>query len=138
MSFLSTVYQYFFASNPTGPFKFLYVFIAAVVLLVAGAIALKIFLKKHKEDKIFRKLFRDLPGKLFAIAFMEAIYVLVRFERMPYLSMRFLNYLIFAYAAYVAFHYAQLYFKVYPADKKHHEEQLKLNRYLPRKHKKKR
>jgi hypothetical protein len=137
MSVFTTIFTYLFDPLPAGPFRFIYAFVALVVLVLAAGITLKIMLKKWKEDKIFKKLFRDLPGKLFIIALLEGIYVLVRYERMAYLSMRFLNFLILAYVVYVGVYYANMYFKEYPAQKKHHEEQLKLNKYLPRKHHKK-
>ncbi|MFO0780601.1 MAG: hypothetical protein U0519_01780 [Candidatus Gracilibacteria bacterium] len=138
MQFLLTLIQYFFEPLPSGQFKYLYFFIALAVLAFIASIALRIFLKKQKDDKIFRKIFRDLPGKLQLFAIMEGLYILVRLERMPYLSIRFLNYCILAYGAYTAVRYVQLYLTIYPAEKKHHAEQLKLNKYLPRKGGKKR
>lgn len=136
MSFLLSILQYFFEPLPVGPFKFMYFFIALAALSLIASIAFRFYLKKQKEDKIFRKLFKNLPGKMQFFAILEAAYILVRYERMPYLSMRFLNYCVLAYGIYLAVHYVQLYFKVYPAEKKHREHQLKINKYLPRKHKK--
>lgn len=133
MSFLLNILKYFFEPLPVGPFKFIYVFIGLIVAAIIASIALKIYLKKQKEDKIFKKLFRSVPGKLQLYAFMEAIYVLVRYERMPYLSIRAFNYAIIAYGLYVLITSAQLYIKVYPAEKKHHEHQVNMNKYLPRK-----
>lgn len=133
MSLFLNILQYFFDPLPSGPFKYMFVLIATAVLALALSIGLRIYIKKQKDDKIFRKLFRDFPGKMQIFAFSEAIYILVRYERMPYLSIRFLNYMVLAYGLYIVFRAAQLYLKVYPADKKHHTEQLKLNKYLPRK-----
>ena len=133
MAFLLTLLQYFFDPLPSGPYKYMYFFIGLAVVGVGASIALRIYLKKQKEDKIFKKLFRDLPGKLQIFGILEAIYVFARYERMPYVSMRFLNYLVLAYGIYVLTRYVQLYLKVYPAEKKHHQEQVKLNKYLPRK-----
>lgn len=135
MSFISNIFEYFFAPIPSGPFKYIYVLAAAAVLAVAGGIALKILIKRQKEDKMFKKLFRTLPGSLILFGLLESIYVLARFERMPYLSIRFLNYLILGYGLYLVVHYVQLYVKIYPVEKKHREEQLKKNKYLPRKKK---
>lgn len=133
MSLLLNAIQYLFEPLPVGPFKYMYVLIAVAAISLAASIALRIFLKRQKEDKILRKLFRGLPGKLQIFGLIEALYVLVRFERMPYLSMRFLNYVILAYGIFVVVNTAQLYFKIYPSEKRHHEQQLKLNKYLPRK-----
>ncbi len=133
MSFFLDALQYLFDPLPVGPFKYLYVLIAVAAISLVASVALRIYLKQQKDDKILRKLFRKLPGKLQIFALTEAVYILVRYERMPYLSIRFLNYIILAYGIFVAVNAAQLYFKVYPAEKKHHEQQLKLNKYLPRK-----
>lgn len=135
MPSLLNIIQYFFDPLPVGPFKYMYFFIVLAALSLIASVALRFYLKKQKEDKIFKKLFKDLPGKIQLFAILEAAYVFVRFERMPYLSMRFLNYCVLAYGIYLAVHYAQLYFKVYPSEKKHREHQLKINKYLPRKHK---
>ena len=135
MAFLTTILEYFFSPIPSGPFKYFIVLAAVASMAVAAGIALKILIKSQKEDKMFKKLFRALPGKLILFGVLEGIYVLVRFERIPYLSIRFLNYAIFAYGLYLAFHYIQLYVKIYPVEKKHREEQMQKNKYLPRKKK---
>jgi len=133
MSIISNLILYFFSPLPEGPFRFMYFFIVLGAISLIGGIVLKVYLKKQKNDKIFKKLFRDLPGKLILIGILEGLYVLVRWQRLPYLSLRFLNYLVLAYVIYVVFHYVQLYIKVYPEDKKHREAQIKKNQYLPRK-----
>jgi len=138
MSVILNLLQYLFQPLPLGQFKFYYILVIIAVAALVASIALKLFLRKQKEDKIFKKLFRNLPGKLFTIAILEGLYVLVRFEEMPYVSIRFLNLVILIYAAYIVFHYGQIYYKIYPAEKKHHQEQIRLNRYLPRKNHKRR
>lgn len=135
MQILLDILQYFFEPLPSGQFKYLNALIIVAVVTMLISIALRIHLKKQKENKIFRKLFRDLPGKLQLFALSEGVYLLVRYERMPYLSMRVLNYMIWAYGIYTVFRAAQSYLKIYPSEKKHHDHQLKLNQYLPRKKK---
>ncbi len=138
MPLFLNILEYFFDPLPPGQFKFVVVFIVIAAIGFVVSSALMFYLKQQKNDKIFKKLFRNLPGKLLTIAVMEGVYVIARYERMPYVSMRFLNYIVLAYGLYVVIHYAQLYLKVYPADKKHREHQLKKNKYLPRKNNKKR
>jgi|GEM_PF-1386440 len=138
MSFITTVIQYFFSPLPDGPFRYMYFFIVLAAVSLIGGIALTVYLKKQKDDKIFRKLFRDLPGKLILIGVLEGLYVIMRWQRLPYLSMRILNDMLLVYVVYVVIHYAQLYLKVYPTEKKHHHEQIKKNQYLPRKNGKRR
>ena len=133
MTYLLTLLTYFFEPLPSGPFKYMNILIAVAATCIVAAIALRIYLKKQKEDKIFRKLFRELPGKLLFFALTELVYVLVRYERMPYLSIRFLNYMILAYGLYILVMSAKNYLKIYPAAKQHHDNQVKMNQYLPRK-----
>ena len=135
MSYLLSILTYFFEPLPSGPFKYMNILIAIAATCLVASIALRIYLKKQKEDKIFKKLFRVLPGQLLTFAIAEGIYILVRYERMPFLSMRFINYMILAYGLYAIVMSAQNYLKIYPAAKKHREHQVKMNQYLPRKKK---
>ena len=137
MQTITTLLQYFFEPIPAGQYKFMYLFIALAVIGLAASIALRIYLKKHKEDKILRKLFRTFPGKLQTVSICLGLYILVRYEKMPFLSMRFLNYIIIGTAIYLLINAFQLYSQVYPHEKKRHEQQIKANKYVPRKgHKK--
>ena len=138
MSFLFNILEYFFKPLPTGIFKYTYLFLALAIISLLASIALRLYLKQQKDDKIFKKLFKDLPGKIQLFAIAEALYVAARYTRMPYLSIRFLHYMILAYGIYTAIRYGQLYLKIYPTEKKRHLEQLKMNQYVPRKGGKKR
>jgi len=134
MSLLLDILKYLFNPIPLGNFKYIYFFLGLAVLALVASIVLRLYLKKNKEDKIFRKLFRGVPGKLQLLAFVEALYVLARYENMPYLSMRIVNYIILVYGLYLIIRNLQIFIKVYPAEKKRHHEQLEANKYLPRKH----
>lgn len=127
--------SYLFEPFPSGPFKYMNGLIVLAIITFIASIFLRIYFKKRREEKILRKLFRNLPGKLQLFALCEGAYILVRYERMAYLSMRFLHYLILAYGVYTVFRAAQAYVNVYPEEKKHRDHQLKLNQYLPRKKK---
>ena len=137
MSLVTTILTYFFSPIPSGKFKFMILLIVLAAAALLCSIALRFYLKQQKEDKIFRKLFRDLPGKLQLVAILEGIYIFARYEQMAFLSMRITNYIILGTGLYLIIRSAQTYFQVYPAEKKRHLEQLHLNKYLPRKgHKK--
>lgn len=130
---MNTILNYFFEITPSGRFDYMYLFIILAVITLILSIAGHIYLKQHKGDKIFRKLFSSVPGKLQMLAILLGLYVFVRYERMPFLSMRFLNYIILGTGIYLLIRYAKIYLKIYPEAKRHHENQLKLNKYLPRK-----
>lgn len=133
MSIILNILGYFFSPLPTGPFNYMWLLIAFTIIGFACSIFLRVVIKKKKDDKIFKKHFRSLPGKLQNLAICEAIYIFARSQKMPYLSMRFLNYIILGAALYIILKYLQLYFKDYPEIAKKHKEQLALNKYLPRK-----
>ena len=133
MDYLLSLLTYFFEPLPSAQFKYTNILIGLVVVCIVASFALRIYLKKQKEDKIFRKMFRNLPGQLLGFGLAEGLYLLVRYERMPYLSIRFLNYMILAYGLYVVVMNVKNYIKVYPSQKQHREKQVKLNQYLPRK-----
>ncbi len=133
MNIINTVLTYFFEPLPSGRFEYMYFFIILAIVLIVASIGLRLYLRRHKGDKIFRKLFRPLPGKLQTMGIIFGLYVVARYERMPFLSMRFLNYILLAVLLYLLIKYGKTYFKIYPAEKKHHQKQLELNKYLPRK-----
>ncbi len=133
MNIINTIFTYFFDLLPAGRFEYMYVFIILASAILIISIALRLYLRKQKSDKIFRKLFRPLPGKLQTIGIALALYTGARYERMPFLSMRFLHYVIWAVAIYLLIKYSKIYFQIYPAEKKYHQKQLELNKYLPRK-----
>lgn len=133
MKIINTILTYFFEPLPGGRFEYMYLFIILALVIVIASIALRLYLRQKKEDKIFRKLFRTFPGKLQTIGIIFAIYVAARYERMPFLSMRFLNYIVLAVLLYLLIKYGKIYFQIYPAEKRHHQKQLELNKYLPRK-----
>ena len=133
MNILFNFLQYFFEITPSTPFKYQVVTIIIAVLILGASIALRIYLKKTKEDKTFRKLFRSLPAKLQSIAICFGIYVVARYGNIPFLSMRVLNYLLIVLTFYVIIQNLRLYMKEYPEIQKRRLEQSKLNKYLPRK-----
>lgn len=133
MAIITSFLQYFFDPLPAGPFRYMNIFLIFTGCLLGCSILLRVLLKKRKEDKVFRKYFRSLPGTLQTIAILEGIYILSRYENIPYLSMRFLNYILMATTLYFFVKNLQIYLKDYPNAQKHRAHQLELNAYLPRK-----
>lgn len=133
MSLLNTILQYFFQPLPNGNFKFIWLWVGISLLLFISAIILGFILKKAKDDKVLKKLFKKLPYHLLILSICFGLYLLSRYERVPFLSMRILDYILLAITAYITIKNVQIYLKEYPEAKKRREEQVKLNKYLPRK-----
>ena len=133
MSFLFNSIQYFFQITPSTPFQYQTVTLIIAILLFGASIALRLFLKKHKEDKILKKLFRTVPSQLQSLAICFGIYIVARYSKIPFLSMRIINYILVALVCYVIIQNIRIYLKKYPELKKQRLEQMKLNKYLPHK-----
>lgn len=125
--------EYFFTPLPSVQFPYLKLLIAIAVLLLAASIALRIVIKKMKEDKVFKKTFRSLPGKLQTISVFEFLYIICRYIQLPFLSTRIINYLILGIGAFLIIKNLIIYFKKYPEMKKEYAKQQQLNKYIPRK-----
>jgi uncharacterized membrane protein SirB2 len=136
MSTFKTLLLYFFEPLPSGPFKYLIIISVIAAIFLIGSIGLRFIIRKKKEDKIFKKMFRSLPGKLLIIAIFLGIYLFSRYARIPFLSMRVLEYLILAIAAYLIIQNIRKYLLDYPKAKEKHLEKIESNKYLPRKKKK--
>lgn len=129
--------RYFFNPFP-GPMTntFLVIAIVLALLIFGASIGLRIILKNKKEDKIFRKMFRSLPRKMQTVAILLGLYILARYLNMPYITIRFLMYILLGVEVYLIYKYAKVYLQEYPEMKERHAKQIELNKYLPRKKKK--
>ena len=133
MTHILNFLQYRFQAIPFTPFKYQYLMLAIAIIGIIASIALKIYIKKNKEDKILKKLLKSAPKKFITISVLLILYVLARYEYMAYLSMRFVNFIIIGFGIYYLITYFNLYYKVYPIEKKKHDELVQNNKYLPRK-----
>ncbi|MBT3705127.1 hypothetical protein HOG17_05105 [Candidatus Peregrinibacteria bacterium] len=134
--------SYLFGTVPGDAFSYYYEMMALIVLLVLGSIVLKNIYKNkvRNKDFVFKKLYKKTPNRLlyFAIGF---IFLLVlRYEEIPYFSMRIWMYLTsIGLLTYLGFQ-TYKYFKVYPKERDNYEarktvksEDNSKNRYLPNK-----
>ncbi|MBU0667724.1 hypothetical protein KJ951_02705 [Patescibacteria group bacterium] len=138
MDILNTFVLYLFNPIPGRPFEYYYLVGIIVLLLLGLGIFIRVYNRKNKEDRIFRKLFKKYPSKLWTMAIALAIYLLARYNYIPFFSMRLLFYLIAATTLYLIYDIINSYLRKYPAAKKLHHEQMALNRYkISRKKKKK-
>jgi amino acid transporter len=129
--------SYVFNPAPGRSFGYYIVFGIIAGLCLALAIFLKIYIKKNKEDKAFRRIFKRFPTRLTYLSVILAAYLFFRYYAVPFLSMRFLLYVILASIIYLFYLLINSYLNKYPLEKKNHEELIAKNKYLPGKHKKK-
>jgi len=110
--------------------------IAFIVLLTISSIAFaQIYNKKKREDIAFKKLFKKVSGRLLLFGGLIAFFTAVRYESIPYFSMRIWLYItLLGTIAYIG-KTLHTYIKVYPT-KKHSKPKKVKNVYLPSKKKK--
>ena len=117
MNTLKQFSQYLFSSVP-GEFK-LYVPIAILIsLLFISSILFHYVYKKHrKDDPAFRRLFKKTASHLCIFAILFTIYALIRYENIPYFSMRIWLLLSLLLLAYFIYKVVKTYFTKYRVEK---------------------
>lgn len=128
---------YLFTPTPGRAFQYYNFIIILVVMMLVLGIGLRLYIKKNREDKPFRKLFKKYPSKLWTLAVLFALYLAVRYYYIPFFSMRFLMYLLLGATVYLGYQMINTYLNTYPAEKKLREKRGEENRYIIKKKKKK-
>ncbi|MEK7127079.1 MAG: hypothetical protein AAB848_03135 [Patescibacteria group bacterium] len=142
MEFIKSAAHYLFSRNPGTQFKFYIPLIILICLLFLGALAFSVIYKnKKKTDFAFKHYFKKTAGRLFWIGFLFLFLVLVRYENIPYFSMRILMYLSLLLSVYFIYKTAKTFLKDYPREKQNVQSRIGMHehkelQYLPNKKKK--
>jgi hypothetical protein len=136
MSFLS----YLFAKAPGSEFRYYIPMVILMALLIAGSIVFSTYYKKKRRtDFAFKRLFKKVAGRMVLFGLLFAFLIIVRYENIPYFSMRIWIYLSLLGFAYAVFHYTKIYLKVYPTERENAVRKMKqassksVPQYLPNK-----
>lgn len=118
MQTLNNFILYFFLPVPGRTFQY-YTFVGVLIAILAVlGIILAIYIKKNREDKAFRKLFKKFPRKLWTMAILLGLYLVVRYNYVPMLSMRLFFYILLGLTVYLFYQIINAYLKAYPELKK--------------------
>ena len=128
------LFTYLFHPNPGKAFNYYIILIILAVLLLALAVIISILVKKAKEDKAFRRLFRSFPKKFITIDLCLIFYLACRYTQIPFFSTRILLFIILAVIALMFIMIINTYINKYPPEKKKYEEQEEKNKYIPHRH----
>ena len=100
---MQNFFYYFVNPNPGSAFNYYTPAIVFIVLLAIGAAAFSIIYKKRKKnDPVFKRMFRLTAGRMFLFAFLFAILLGLRYEAIPYFSMRLWSYITLGFFLYFA------------------------------------
>ncbi|MDD3861344.1 MAG: hypothetical protein PHP74_00395 [Candidatus Gracilibacteria bacterium] len=138
MTTVKNFFYYFFQPIPMDEFSYYIPTIIFIALLICGTIAFSIiYNKKKKTDFVFKKLFKNIGKRMILIAILLTCYLLVRYENIPYFSMRIWLYITMGLFIFFAYRYAKKYLKVYPKEKinfeMNHSVKITGKSYLPNK-----
>jgi amino acid transporter len=125
--------SYIFDPLPPSDFKYLIALAILAAIILGCSIYLRLRIRKDKENRIFRRLFRGFPVKIESVAYIILINLLARYYHVAFLSMRLILFCALATAVYLAYRIADTHIKQYPLEKKRHHEQSEKNKYIPRK-----
>jgi phosphatidylserine synthase len=137
MEAFNQIILYFFSPLPGREFTYYIPLIILIVALLITSIYIPLYIKNHKEDKGFKKVFRGYPATLQLMAFLLALYTLFRYYYVPFFSMRFLLYLLIIVTGYLIYSLIRAYYKKYPAEKEMRQYRKIHNEYIPSKKKNK-
>lgn len=137
MDTINKIILYFFSPNPGRNFEYYWALGAIILLFIILTGLIYYYALKNKDDKAFKKLFRNYPTKFIILAVLFGVYMVVRYNYVPFFSMRILMYILLISGGYVLYNVYLTYFKKYPEEKKRREKRLEMNKYIPKKKKKK-
>lgn len=140
MAFIKNFFNYLFSANPGVNFRYYVPLIILVALLIGGSIALSvIYKKKRKDDFAFKRLFKKTSNRLLLFGILFLFLVLVRYENIPYFSMRIWLYLSLLLLAYFLYRTLRVYRVDYPREKHNAAPKITTHKeekqYLPNKKK---
>lgn len=136
MAYLLDILKYFFEPVPPQSPNYRLTLLIITIIILAFSIGARIILKRQKEDKVFKKLFKTVPGKLQTIAICLGIYIASRYLSIPFFSMRIVQFVIFGILIYLIARNIITYINEYPKMKEERLEKQNMNKYRPGKKKK--
>ncbi len=138
------ILSYFFNTNPGQSFKYYIPMIAlGVILILFGVIFSFLYKSKKKTDFAFKRLFKGVGRTSVLMGLLFLTLTAVRYETIPYFSMRIWVYLSLLLLLYLIYRYIKIFKTRYPVEKenaaiKTHVSETNEISYLPNKARKKR
>jgi|FLOH01.1.fsa_nt_gi Ca2+/Na+ antiporter len=125
MESIKSLLLYIFDRNPGHVFGY---YTLAIILIVALFIFATVFSHyyklRKKHDFAFKKVFRNLSKSSYAIAALLTGELAMRYETIPYFSMRIWLYATLCYLLYLAYKYTKAYKVEYPKQKNNYSTKV--------------
>lgn len=143
MNYITSTLKYFFNTTPGSEFSFYIPLIILAGILIIGSIVFSmVYSKKKKTDFAFKRLFKKLSSRFITIGIILLVLIALRYENIPYFSMRIWLYLLFLVFLYIIYKYIKTLKVDYPREKENVKTLISKSsketpRYLPSKKKRK-
>ena len=128
------ILDYLFRPIPGSPFNFYIPLLVLGILLIAGGFVMIKLIRKRKDDRAFRKLMNNIPGKCFWIGVLILLNIGARHERFPLVGSRFVMFLILGYLLYVTVKLIRDYRKKLPLMREQFKESPMQKKYTTKKY----
>lgn len=141
MEKVKSIFSYFFTRIPGADFNYYKALIILIIGLIVGGIAFSAYYKlRKKNDPAFKRLFKKTATRLVLFGIMFGLLTLLRYERIPYFSMRIWLYLGTLLFLWFVYRTIRVYKVDYPREKQnvhqiHQAVQKEEKVYLPNKKK---
>jgi len=139
METVKSFFSYFF-KTPGVEFSYYIPISILCGLLIIGSIVFSfIYKKKKKTDFAFKRLFKNISKRMVIVAILFIVLMLIRYQNIAYLSVRFWMYLVGAIFIYFIYNFLKKYLKDYPRERENTTSHIithstkKENKYLPNK-----
>ncbi|NIA02054.1 MAG: hypothetical protein GWP15_01595 [Nitrospirae bacterium] len=142
MEYIKSFFSYLFTSNPGTAFSYYVpILTLALVLILSSLLFSQYYKRKKKTNFAFKRLFKKLSNRMLLFGILFLVLTAIRYENIPYFSMRILLYITALIFLYFIYRYIKIYKVDYPKEKenaqaKQHVVKKEENKYLPNKKKK--
>ncbi len=142
MNYITSTLKYFFSAAPGSEFRYYIPLLILAGVLIGGSIIFSfIYSKKKKTDFAFKRLFKKLSSRFIIIGIILLLLIALRYENIPYFSMRLFIYLLLLFFIYSVYRFIKIAKVDYPREKENVKNLIAKSsketpRYLPNKKKK--
>ena len=118
MQSIKSFFLYLFDRSPGSAFSYYYLMMIIVAVLIIGGIVFsQVYKNRKKHDFAFKRLFKNTASRSVLLGVLLLVLTLIRYENIPYFSMRILLYISLLLVAYFIYKTIYAFKKDYPRER---------------------
>lgn len=123
--------NYLFDPRP-GDFRFMAFFVGLFLVIIVGSFYLDMWIRKHPRRTTLTHLLPNIGGRFRLLGIVGFVFLWIRYENLPYLSIRFFFLAFLLYLIWVMGHSVMKMRTRFETTMEIHQERQAQNKYLPR------